>query len=152
MPVFERRYGVQSEAYALLLQGLSSSLAGVGRMQEAKDRLMQAATIMTKLFPKDLAKRVDVVNDAAVLLTQQALWREAADTLSAIEPDLPAVARLGGQHVRDALIMRANLEAIRIRLGRFDGTQARLEKIVAELDVLLGKGSPLANTIAKPCQ
>lgn len=144
LPVFERRYGVQSEAYALLLQGLSSSLAGVGRMQEAKDRLMQAATIMTKLFPKDLAKRVDVVNDAAVLLTQQALWREAADTLSAIEPDLPAVARLGGQHVRDALIMRANLEAIRLRLGQFDGTQARLEKIVAELDVLLGKGSPLA--------
>ncbi len=144
LPIFAKRYGVDSEAYALLLQGLSSSLAGVGRMQEAKDRLIQGGAIMAKLFPKDLAKRVDVVNDAAVLLTQQALWREAADTLTTIEPELPALARMGGQHVRDALIMRGNLEAIRLRLGQFNGTQARLEQIVTELDALLGKGSPLA--------
>ena len=144
LPKFAARYGKNSEEYGRLLQGSSSNFAGVGRMQEAKERLVQGAAIMTKLYPNDLAKRIDVVNDAAVLLTQQGLWREAVDTLATIEGDLPALARKGGQEVRNSLIMRGNLEAIRIRLGRYEGTQARLEKVVAEMEALLGKGSPLA--------
>ncbi len=144
LPVFARRYGPRSEAYGQLVQGLSGSLAGVGRMQEAKARMLEGAAIMTQLFPNSLAKRVDVVNDTAILLIQQGLWREGLDTLSTIESDLPALALLGGQQVRNALIMRANLEAMRIRLGRYDGTQGRLEKVVAEMDTLLGKDSPLA--------
>jgi serine/threonine-protein kinase len=144
LPKYVARYGNASEEHGKLLQGISASLAGVGRMQEAKDSLVQGAAIMTRLYPNDLAKRVDIVNDAAVLLTQQALWREALDTLATVEADLPALAKLGGQKVRDSLIMRANLEAMRIRMGRFDGVEARLTKIIAEMDALLGKDNTLA--------
>ncbi|MBC7917437.1 MAG: serine/threonine protein kinase [Rhodoferax sp.] len=149
LPKFAARYGAKSEEYGRLLQGHSSSLAGVGRMQEAKERLVQGAAIMTKLYPNDLAKRIDVVNDSAVLLAQQALWREALDTLATIEGDLPALASKGGQKVRDALIMRGNLEAMRIRLGRYEGVEVRLTKIISELETLLGKNNPLviASTI-----
>ncbi len=141
---FAARYGKDSEEYGRLLQGSSSNFAGVGRMQEAKERLMQGAAIMTKLYPNDLAKRIDVVNDAAVLLTRQALWREALDTLASVEADLPALAKLGGEQVRNSLIMRANLEAMRIRMGRFDGVEVRLKEVIAEMDRLLGKGNSLA--------
>ncbi len=144
LPVIARRYGLQSEAYGKLVQGLAGSLAGVGRMQEAKDRLIEGAAIMTRLYPNDLDKRVDVVNDSAILLTQQGLWREALDTLITIESDLPALARLGGQRVRDALIMRGNLEAMRIRMGRYDGTQGRLETVIAEMDTLMGNDNLLS--------
>ncbi len=144
LPVFARRYGPRSEEYGQLVQGLSISLANVGRMQEAKTRLLEGAEIMTQLYPNDLAKRIDVANDTAILLTQQGLWREALDTLSTVESDLPALAKMGGQKVRNALIMRANLEAMRVRMGRYDGTQARLEKVVAEMDALFGQDSPLA--------
>ena len=144
VPKYLARYGDASEEYGKLLHGMSASLAGVGRMQDAKDRLVQGAAIMTRLYPKDLAKRIDVVNEAAVLLTQQALWREALDTLATVEADLPALAKLGGQQVRNSLIMRANLEAIRIRMGRYDGVEARLKKVIAEMDALLGKDNTLA--------
>ena len=144
LPKIAARYGTHSEEYGRLLQGHSSSLAGVGRMQEAKDRLVQGAAIMTKLYPKDIAKRIDVVNDAAVLLTQQGLWREALNTLATVEANLPALAKMGGQQVRNALIMRANLEAMRIRMGQYDGVEARLKKIVDEMDTLFGPANPLA--------
>lgn len=143
LPKFAARYGAKSEEYGRLLQGYSSSLAGVGRMQEARESLKQGAAIMTKLYPNDLAKRIDVVNDAAVLLTQQALWREALQTLATIEGDLPAMAKLGGQQVRDSLIMRGNLEAMRLRLGQYEGLEARLTKVIAEMETLLGKSNAL---------
>ena len=144
LPGFARRYGPQSETYGQLILGLASSLAGVGRMQEAKDRQIEGVAIMMRLFPNDFSQRLDAVNDAAILLVQQGQWRDALNTLSTIESELPALARMGGQKVRTALIMRANLESMRIRLGHYDGTQGRLEKIVGEMDALLGKGNPLA--------
>ncbi len=144
LPLFARRYGARSEEYGQLVQGLSGSLAGVGRMQEARARMLEGAEIMIHLFPNSLAKRIDLVNDTAILLTQQGLWREGLDTLNTIESDLPELAKLGGQNVRNALIMRANLESMRIRMGRYEGTQARLEKIIAEMDALLGQDSALA--------
>lgn len=139
LPKFAKRYGKDSEEYGKLLTGLSGSMAGLGRMDEAKRRLLEGARILSRLYPNDLAKRVDLVNDSAVLLTQKAMWREAIETLSTIEKDLPAFAKLGGQHIRDALIMRFNLEAIRIRIGRYDGVEARLQQIVLENDQLYGK-------------
>jgi len=139
LPKFAKRYGKNSEEYGKLLTGSSGSLAGVGRMDEAKRRLMEGASILSRLYPNDLAKRVDLVNDSAVLLTQKAMWREAIETLSTIEKDLPAFAKLGGQHIRDALIMRFNLEAIRIRIGRYDGVEARLKQLILENDQLYGK-------------
>ncbi len=143
LPQFARRYGRQSEAYGRLVQGHSSNLIGVGRMQEAKEWLVEGAAIMTRLFPNDLAMRADEVNDLAILLTKQGLWREALKTLSTIEPNLPALAKMGGQHVRTAQIIRANLESMRIRLGHYEGTQARFEKVISELETLMGKDNAL---------
>ncbi|MES2950639.1 MAG: serine/threonine-protein kinase [Pseudomonadota bacterium] len=144
LPQFARRYGTQSEAYGRLVQGHSSNLIGVGRMQEAKERMKEGAAIMSRLFPNNLPLRLDDVNDLAILLTKQGLWKEALDTLRTVEADLPALANMGGQHVRTALIMRANLESMRIRLGHYEGTQGRMEKVIAELDTLMGKDNPLA--------
>ncbi|MEP7157416.1 MAG: serine/threonine-protein kinase, partial [Betaproteobacteria bacterium] len=139
MPKFAKRYGVRSEEYGKLVMGSSGNMAGVGRMPEARQRLVDGAAILTHLYPNDLAKRVDLVNDSAVLFTRQGMWREAMNTLAVIEPDLPAFSKLGGQSVRDALIMRRNLEAIRVRVGYYDGVEARLRQIIVENDALLGK-------------
>jgi eukaryotic-like serine/threonine-protein kinase len=143
---YANRYGEQSEKYGSLLMDVGSSLASVGRMPEARERIVQGAKIMTRLYPNDLAKRIDIVNDAAVLLTQQALWREALDTLATVEADLPTLAKLGGAKVRNALLMRTNLEAMRIRLGRYEGVEERIGEIVVELETLLGPDNRLVFT------
>ncbi len=144
LPKFATRYGRNSEQYADLQMGISDSLAGVGRMAEAKGAMADGAAIMTRLYPDDLGKRVDRVNDATVLLTRRAMWREALDTLAAVEANLPAFSKLGGSRGRDALIMRRNLEAMRIRIGRYDGVEQRLQGIRQELDTLLGTDNALS--------
>jgi hypothetical protein len=144
LPVFARRYGLRSEEYGKLVQGLSGSLAGVGRMQEATVRQVEGAAIMMQLFPNDFSQRVDAANDTAILLSRQGLWREALDTLSTVESELPRLAQQGGQAVRTSTIIRANLESMRIRMGHYEGTQGRMEKVIAELDTLMGKGNPLS--------
>jgi len=141
---FATRYGRNSEQYADLQMGMSGSLGGVGRMVEAKQALVDGAAIITRLYPDDLGSRIDRVNDATVLLTQRAMWREALDTLGTVETDLPAFAKLGGSRARDALMMRRNLEAMRIRIGRYDGVEPRLQQIRQELDALLGKDNALS--------
>jgi eukaryotic-like serine/threonine-protein kinase len=135
------RYGMNSEEYGKLLLGKASLFSNLGRISEARKTLADGAAIITKFNPNDLAKRVDLVNDAAVLLTRLAMWREAMNTLATIESDLTAMANLGGQRVRDALIIRRNLEAIRVRVGNYDGVETRLQKILIETDQLLGKGN-----------
>jgi len=110
----------------------------------------EGAAILTRLYPNDLAKRVDLVNDTAVLLTKQALWTEAIKTLETIEKDLPSFAKLGGQSVRDALIMRYNLDAIRIRVGRYEGVETRLKQLLKENSQLYGRDNQQsANVIDK---
>jgi eukaryotic-like serine/threonine-protein kinase len=138
------RYGAMSEQYANLQMGMSHSLAGLGRMAEAKRALADGAAIITRLYPDDLGRRVDRVNDATALLTQRAMWREALDTLATVETHLPAFAKLGGSRARDALMMRRNLEAMRIRVGRYEGVERRLQGIRQELDTLLGKDNTLS--------
>jgi eukaryotic-like serine/threonine-protein kinase len=139
LPKFIKRYGPRSEEVGKLLMGTAITFAEKGDMDQAKSRMVGGAAILSKLYPEDLAKRVDMVNDAAVMLTRQAMWREAANTLTSIEGELPAFAALGGQAVRDSLIMRRNLEAIRIRVGSYAGVEERLKKILAEFDALLGQ-------------
>ena len=144
LPKFAARFGRNSAQYADLQMGMSGSLGGVGRMAEAKQALVDGATILTRLYPDDVGRRVDRVNDATVLLTKRAMWREALDTLATVEADLPAFAKLGGSRARDALMMRRNLEAMRIRIGRYDGVELRLKSIREELDTLLGKDNALS--------
>ena len=144
LPKFATRFGRNSEQYADLQMGMSSSLGGVGRMAEARQALSDGAAIVMRLYPNNLGRRVDRVNDATVLLTQRAMWREALDTLTTVEADLPAFAKLGGSRSRDALMMRRNLEAMRIRIGRYDGVEQRLQDIRQELDTLLGKDNALS--------
>ncbi len=144
LPKFATRYGRDSEQFADLRMGMSGSLGGVGRMAEAKQALVEGAAILTRLYPNDLGKRVDRVNDATVLLTQRAMWREALDTLATVEADLPSFAKLGGSRARDSLMMRRNLEAMRIRIGRYDGVEQRLQGIRQELDALIGKDNTLS--------
>ena len=138
------RYGASSEQYAELQMGMTISLGSVGRMAEARQSLAEAAATITRLYPTDLGRRVDRVNDATVLLTRRAMWREALDTLSTIEADLPAFAKLGGSRARDSLMMRRNLEAMRIRTGRYDGVEQRLQVIRQEFEALLGKDNALS--------
>ena len=144
LPKFATRYGRNSEQYADLQMGMSGSLGGVGRTMEAKQALIDGAAVLTRLYPDDLGKRVDRVNDATVLLTQGAMWREALDMLATVEADLPAFAKLGGSRARDSLMMRRNLEAMRIRIGRYDGVERRLQQIRQELDALLAKDNTLS--------
>ena len=144
LPKFATRYGRNSEQYADLRMGMSGSLGGLGRMAEAKQALVDGAAILTHLYPEDLGKRVDRVNAVTALLTQRAMWREALDTLATVESDLPAFAKLAGSRPRDALMIRRNLEAIRIRIGRYDGVEQRLQGIRQELDALLGKDNALS--------
>lgn len=144
LPKFAARYGRDSEEYGKLLLGSVDNFSETGRMQEARQRLIDGAAIIVKLHPTDLAKRIDLVNDTAVLFTQQAMWREAMNTLATIEHELPLFAKKGGQAVRDSLIMRRNLEAIRVRVGNYQGVEERLIAIIAETDTLLGKDNVLS--------
>ncbi|MBP8120138.1 MAG: serine/threonine protein kinase [Burkholderiales bacterium] len=144
LPKFAARYGKDSEEYGKLLLGSVDNFSETGRLQEARQRLVDGAAIMVKLHPTDLAKRIDFVNDTAVLFTQQAMWREAMNTLATIEHELPLFAKKGGQAVRDSLIMRRNLEAIRVRVGNYQGVEERLIAIIAETDTLLGKDNVLS--------
>lgn len=139
LPKFIKRYGRTSEEVGKLLLGMAASYTELGMVDEAKKMMVDGAPILTKLFPNDLHKRIDMVNDTAVYLTQKAMWREAMNTLATIESDLPVLAKQGGQAVRDSLIMRRNLEAIRVRVGNFDGVEERLRQIIRETDALLGK-------------
>lgn len=139
LPKFVKRYGAASEEVGKLLMDTASPIAQMGNMDLAKARMVEGAAILTKLYPNDLAKRIDIINEAAVLLTQKAMWRDAMNTLATIERDLPAMAKLGGQKVRDSLVFRRNLESIRVRVGSYDGVEQRLNQIIREFDVLLGK-------------
>jgi eukaryotic-like serine/threonine-protein kinase len=141
LPKFAARYGTHSEQYGKLLMDTHDNFSRLGRAQEARQRLVDGAAIIIKLNPGDIAKRIDLVNDTAVLFTRQRMWRESMETLASIEAEFPALAKLGGQHLRDSLILRRNLEAIRIRLGKYDGVEDRLKKLLADADALLGEGN-----------
>lgn len=141
LPKFAARYGKNSEPYGKLLMDSHDNFSKLGRTQEARQRLVDGAAIIINLNPGDIAKRIDLVNDTAVLFTRQRMWRESMETLASVEGEFPALAKLGGQHLRDSFILRRNLEAIRIRLGKYDGVEERLQKIVADADALLGEGN-----------
>jgi eukaryotic-like serine/threonine-protein kinase len=139
LPKIAARYGNTSEEYGSLLLGMVATFSQLGRTREARQHLSDGAAIVVKLHPGDIAKRIDLVNSTAVMFTRQSMWREAANTLATIENELPAMAKLGGPRVRNSLIIRRNLEAIRIRVGSYDGVEARLKALLAETDGLLGK-------------
>jgi eukaryotic-like serine/threonine-protein kinase len=139
-----KHYGEQSEAYASLLAKLAIERARAGRVDEARALLARSQAIVRAVFPNDLRKRLDSANDAAVMLTRMGLWRDAEQALAVNEPDLAQLATLRGAAGRDALIQRNNLESIRLRIGKFDGADARLRANFDRAVELLGGDNPIS--------
>ncbi len=137
-------YGMQSEQYGNVLLNIATGAASVGRHDEARALQKEGAAILTKVFPNDLKKRVNIANDVAVGFTRRAMWREAEAALAAVETDFPAFAALGNVSTRDALVQRNNLESIRIRLGKFDAVDARLQANSVAATALLGVDNQIA--------
>lgn len=144
MPLTASLHGQRSKEYASLQMSIAIERARAGRIDEARQLLAEGTALMESLYPGDVRKRLDVANDAAVMLTRAGLWREAEATLAANEKDLPRLATLGGASARDALIQRNNLEAIRIRLGKTDGADERLQVNASSARTLLGGENPIA--------
>jgi len=135
---YAAHYGQNSVEYAKFLLGQGSTLMGLSRFDDARAKLDQGYALLEKLQPGNLKNRLEAANDKTVMLTQQGRWREAADVLSAMEPTFKTVAEGGGKELRDVLIMRNNLEAIRIRLGIYENANGRLQKIRDDGTRLLG--------------
>ncbi len=143
-PLIRKHYGERSEPYATVLAKLAVERARGTRVDEARALLGRSQSIIRELFPNNLRKRMDNVNDLAVLLTRAGLWREAEQVLAANEPDLAQLALLEGAAGRDALIQRNNLEAIRIRIGKYEGVDDRLRANAAKAVQLFGGDSPIS--------
>lgn len=142
-PLTASHYGLRSEQYATLQLSIAVEMAHNGRLDEARKLLAEGTALMQSLHPNDVRKRLDLTNDAAIMLTRAGMWREAEATLSVNEKDLPLLANLGGAAVRDALIQRNNLEAIRIRLGKTDGADERLRVNASAARTLFGGENPI---------
>jgi eukaryotic-like serine/threonine-protein kinase len=144
LPKIGAYYGRNSAEYAKVILGQGGNLMGLGRFEEASAKLDEGHALLARLQPNNLALRLDAANDKAVLLTQQNRWREAADALAALEDTFAAVAAIGGAQQRDALISRNNLEAIRLRLGRYEGAEDRLQSIADAGNRLLGPNNMIS--------
>jgi eukaryotic-like serine/threonine-protein kinase len=125
-PLTKKHYGEMSKEYSYILSNLAKERARTGRIEEARELSERAQAIILSLYPNDLRKRMDSANDVAVMWTRAGQWREAEKALAANEPNFEKVASLNGAAARDVIIQRNNLEAIRIRIGKHDGADARL--------------------------
>jgi len=121
-----------------------STFTGLGRFDEARAKLDEGYALLEKLEPGNLKNTLEAANDKTVMLTQQNRWQEAMDALSAMEPVFKTVADRGGKELRDVLIMRNNLEAIRIRLGRYENAITRLRMIDDDGMRLLGSDNMIS--------
>jgi eukaryotic-like serine/threonine-protein kinase len=137
-PKLVAHYGEQSSEHGKLILGIGGVLSEQGRYDEAIANYEQGYALLFKLEPDKYSHRLDAANDMSVLYTRQSRWREAEQTLAAVENVFDAVASTGGAMLRDVLIMRNNLEAIRLRLGRYEGADARLQQIADAGTQLLG--------------
>ena len=144
LPLFAAHYGKESAEYANLLLGHGSTMMRLRRFDDAGALFDQGYALLEKLHPESIKYRLDAANDKTVLLTQQNRWREAVDVLSAMQPVFKTVADSGGKEQRDVLIMRNNLEAIRIRLGRYENTDECLQQIAADGTRLLGADNAIS--------
>lgn len=138
------RFGKESEAHGKLLIQMVGPLTELGRIDDAKRALADGSTILTRLYPNDLAKRVALNDDTAAMLTKLGLWRQAMAKLEMVESDLPAYAKLSGVPAREVLIQQNNIEGVRVRLGLYAGTEARLKQILADADKLLGPDNAIS--------
>ncbi|TAG80447.1 MAG: serine/threonine protein kinase [Betaproteobacteria bacterium] len=143
-PLTRKHYGEKSEPYASLLAKLAIERARAARIDEARTLLARSQSIIRELFPNNLRKRMDSANDLAVALTRAGLWREAEQALAANESDFAQLSTLEGASGRDALIQRNNLEAIRIRIGKYDGVDDRLRANALKAVQLFGGDSPIS--------
>jgi len=143
-PLIRARYGERSAEYGAFLQSKGIQVANSGRIDEAKALLARGSALLVSLFPDDVPKRMGLANDAAVMYSRMDMWREAEAALAGNEKDLAMLATQGGKDARDALIQRNNLEAIRIRLGKYEGADERLRSNGDAALKLVGGPNPIA--------
>jgi eukaryotic-like serine/threonine-protein kinase len=137
-PKLVAHYGEKSSEHGKLILGIGGVLSEQGRYDEAIANYEQGYALLLQREPDKPMHRLDKANDLTVLYTRQGRWRDAEQALAGAESTFDAVASTGGAELRNVLIMKNNLEAIRLRLGRYEGAETRLQQIADAGTRLLG--------------
>jgi len=145
LPAVKKQFGQSSQQYAEFLVSRQSILGDAGRFKEATRSLAEGTAILLRLSPDDVRERVNLANSAAILYTKRGMFRDALAALAVHEKDFPLAAKQNAPAPRDLLIIRHTLEQIRLRLGLYDGIEARLDSIVVDARALLGANNKLAS-------
>ena len=145
LPAVRKQFGPSSQQYAEFLVSRQSILGDAGRFEEATRSLAEGTAILLRLSPDDVRERVNLANSAAILYTKRGRFRDALAALAVHEKDFPLAAKQNAAAPRDLLIIRHTLEQIRLRLGLYDGAEARLTSIVDDGKVLLGTNNKLSS-------
>lgn len=145
LPLVKKQFGPSSPEYAEFLVSRQSILGDAGRFEEATQSLAEGTAILLRLSPDDVRERVNLANSAAILYTKRGRFRDALAALAPHEKDFPLAAKQNAAAPRDLLIIRHALELIRLRLGLYDGAEARLASIVADAKALLGANNKLSS-------
>jgi eukaryotic-like serine/threonine-protein kinase len=141
-------YGKDHAEYAKYLLGLGGVLKELGRPDETLALYEEGYALLMRHEPDNPLHRLNLANDKTVLFTRDARFHEAEQALSAVQSTFAEVEKSNGAALRDVLIMRNNLEAIRIRIGRYDGVDVRLNEISNAGTKLLGADNFIALTAA----
>ena len=143
-PKLVAHYGEKSADHAKLIIGIGGVLAEQGRYDEAVANYEQGYALLFQLEPNKSEHRLDQANDLTVLYTRQSRWQEAERVLAAVESTFDTVPSTDGAAMRNALIMRNNLEEIRLRIGRYDGADSRLQRVADAGSRLLGANNMIS--------
>jgi eukaryotic-like serine/threonine-protein kinase len=141
-------YGKDHAEYAKYLLGLGGVLKELGRPDETLALYEEGYAVLMRHEPNNPLHRLNLANDKTVLLTRDARFHEAEQALAAVQGTFAEVEKANGAALRDVLIMRNNLESIRIRIGRYDGVEARLNEISNAGTKLLGADNFISLTAA----
>ena len=143
-PKLVAHYGEKSAEHAKLIIGIGGVLAEQGRYDEAVANYEQGYALLLQLEPNKTEHRLEQANDLTVLYTRQSRWQEAERALAAVESTFDTVSTTDGAAMRNVLIMRNNLEEIRLRIGRYDGAESRLQRIADAGSRLLGANNMIS--------
>ena len=138
---FERAFGAQSEELRRLLYVLSTSYARAGRLMDADRMLTQAGELTQAAFGTSSPQWMAHQNHLQVLRVGQGRLREALAAMKTTEPFWSSTSL---EHVREILVYRRNTIAVQVRVGDYEGIEARARTLLADMDRLLGPGNDMA--------
>ena len=141
LPAMRQTFGAQSSELRLLLYVLSTSYARSGRLDEADTMLAEAGVITDAQFSPGSPERLSHLNHLQVLRAGQGRLREA---LAALRETEPYWANPKLENARQILVLRRNTIAIQIRLGEYNGVEARCLAVLEDMERLLGPGNDMA--------